>query len=99
CAAAISCGEAWRADLFALLTGKGNEGWDRTGARVGESSIMASAKLPVKHMPIAPTPGPPWRSCASLASARSQSMIGLDWFAPSTRNSLLMQARATELNM
>ena len=35
------------------------------------SSIIDSAKLPVKHMPIAPTPGPPQAACAYRASDRS----------------------------
>ncbi len=37
---------------------------------------MARANPPVKHMPTAPTPGPPHSSCARRASARSQSTAG-----------------------
>ncbi len=74
-----------------LVMAKGSDGCDKTGARTGALSIMARAKLPVKHMPIAPTPRPPHSAWAWRASARNQSTIGLDSFAASTRNSLLMQ--------
>jgi hypothetical protein len=37
----------------------GSDGCDSTGASIDGSSIIDSAKLPVKHMPMAPTPGPP----------------------------------------
>ena len=40
-----------------------------------------SAKLPVKHIPMAPTPGPPHCSWASRASARSHRVTGLDSLA------------------
>ena len=36
----------------------GSDGCDSTGASIAGSSIIDSAKLPVKHMPIAPTPLP-----------------------------------------
>ena len=52
-----------------------------------------SAKLPVKHMPIAPTPAPPHSPCASLASERSHWVTGLDSLAANARNSALMHAR------
>ena len=57
---------AFFGNSLALLIGlMGLFGWERyagsTGAIIGESSIRASAKLPVRHMPMAPTPGPPWR--------------------------------------
>ena len=52
-----------------------------------------SAKLPVKHMPIAPTPGPPHSPCASRASDRSHTVTGLDSLAANARNSALMHAR------
>src|SRR5207245_116284 len=68
-------------------------GWARTGASIAGSSIMVSAKFPVKHMPMAPTPGPPHSWCASRASARSHCVTGLDWLAASALNSALTQAR------
>ncbi len=71
----------------------GSVGWDSTGASIAGSSIIVSAKFPVKHIPIAPTPGPPHSSWASRASARSHWVTGLDLFAPKARNSALMQAR------
>ena len=71
----------------------GSEGWHTTGASIAGSSIIESAKLPVKHMPIAPTPGPPHSSCASRASARSHCVTGLDSLAAKARNSALTQAR------
>ena len=71
----------------------GSDGWQRTGARTAGSSINESAKLPVKHMPIAPTPRPPQSGCACAASRRSQSVMGLDAFAANARNSRLMQPR------
>jgi hypothetical protein len=58
-----------------------SEGWARTDASIDGSSIMVSAKLPVKHMPIAPTPRPPHSSCAVRASARSHCVTGLEAFA------------------
>ena len=54
---------------------------------------MLSAKLPVKHIPIAPTPGPPHSPCASRASDRSHWVTGLDSFAAKARNSALTHAR------
>jgi hypothetical protein len=38
--------------------GAGSAGWLTTGASTDASMAMASANPPVKHMPIAPTPGP-----------------------------------------
>ncbi len=38
---------------------------------------MARAYPPVKHMPTAPTPGPPHSACAWAASARSHVTTGL----------------------
>ena len=58
--------------------GSGSEGCDSTGATTAGSVIIARAKLPVKHMPTAPTPRPPHSACACRASARSQSTIGLE---------------------
>ena len=71
----------------------GNVGCDNTGASIEGSSIIDSAKLPVKHMPMAPTPGPPHSSCASRANARSHCVTGLDSLAAKARNSALTQAR------
>ena len=39
----------------------GREGWLSTGATTTSSTIMPRANPPVKHMPTAPTPGPPHR--------------------------------------
>ena len=55
------------------------------------STIIPSAKPPVKHMPTAPTPGPPHSSCASVASARSQPIAGLVRSSASVTNSLATQ--------
>ena len=55
---------------------KGSDGWASTGAATESSTIMASAKPPVKHIPRAPTPGPPSSACSSRASDRSQSAMG-----------------------
>ena len=38
-------------------TGNGSDGWLSTGASIVSSTIIPSAKPPVKHMPTAPTPG------------------------------------------
>ena len=57
---------------------------------------MPRANPPVKHMPTAPTPGPPQRACSAAARARSQLMIGLVLPWASTVNSRLMHARAKE---
>ncbi|MCY1224436.1 hypothetical protein D9M72_365940 [compost metagenome] len=71
----------------------GSDGCDSTGASTAGSSIMVSAKLPVKHMPMAPTPGPPHSACASRASARSHCVTGLEALPAKARNSALTQAR------
>ena len=59
---------------------------------------MARAKLPVMHMPIAPTPGPPHSRWAWAARARSQLVAGLLLFA-STENSRETQTLATDFAM
>ena len=69
-------------------TGKGSDGWLRTGATTTLSTIMPSAKPPVKHIPTAPTPGPPQRTCSSAARARSHPITGLVLPLASTVNSL-----------
>ena len=79
-----------------LVTGKGSEGWLRTGATTTSSTIMARANPPVKHMPTAPTPGPPQRACSSRARALNQVMIGLVFPWARRVNSRVMQARASE---
>ena len=60
--------------LCLLPIGKGSDGWLKTGARTTSSTIIASAKPPVKHIPTTPTPGPPQRSCSDAASLRSQTV-------------------------
>src|SRR3981081_3018815 len=65
----------------------GRDGCDKTGASIEGSSIIVSAKFPVKQIPMAPTPGPPHSSCANLASDRSHFVTGLDAFAAKARNS------------
>ena len=55
------------------------DGWASTGAATGAPAIIASAIPPVKHMPTAPTPGPPSSACSVRARARSQSAIGAVW--------------------
>jgi hypothetical protein len=76
---------------FFDIAAAGNDGWDSTGATTLDSVIMASAKPPVKHIPIAPTPRPPHSACAFRASARSHSTIGLDLPVNQTLNSWWMQ--------
>ena len=46
---------------------RGSDGWLSTGASIRSSTIIASAKPPVKHMPTAPMPGPPHSSCICRA--------------------------------
>ena len=59
-----------------LPTGNGSDGWASTGATTEVSTIIASAKPPVKHIPSAPTPGPPSSPWSDRASERSQTAIG-----------------------
>jgi len=58
-------------------TGNGSDGWLSTGANIVSSTIMPSAKPPVRHIPTAPTPGPPLSRWALAARARSQATTGL----------------------
>ena len=58
------------------MTAIGSEGWESTGASISGSVDIASANPPVKHIPTAPTPGPPHSRWAWRASARSQSIAG-----------------------
>ena len=55
---------------------KGMDGWLSTGATMMSSTIIPSAKPPLKHMPTAPTPGPPTSSWRLRASARRKPMTG-----------------------
>ncbi len=48
---------------------------------MSSSTAIPSAKPPLKHIPTAPTPGPPARSCRSRASARSHSITGDVWLS------------------
>ena len=59
-----------------MPTGNGSEGWATTGATTDGSTIIASANPPVKHMPSAPTPGPPSSPCSERARDRSHTAIG-----------------------
>ena len=86
-----SAGERLRSAARALPTGNGAEGWHSTGAATESSTIIASAKPPVKHMPSAPTPGPPSSSCSSRARLRSQPAIGAVSPVASLVNSRLTQ--------
>src|SRR6185437_14880830 len=88
---AISSGESPVAALAAALKPSGSDGCERTGATTAGSVIIASAKLPVKHMPTAPTPLPPHSACTLRARARSQSTIGLERSCAQTLNSRRMQ--------
>ncbi len=62
--------------MCAAVRVNGSDGCDSTGATTCSSTIIASAKPPLKHMPSAPTPGPPSSACRSAARARSQPMTG-----------------------
>jgi hypothetical protein len=58
---------------------------------------MARAKLPVKHMPTTPTPGPPRRSCSWRASAFDHSTTGLVLPVAHAENSFETHAGAMAL--
>jgi hypothetical protein len=79
-----------------LPTANGSEGCESTGATITSSTIIPSANPPLKHMPIAPTPGPPSSRCNDRASARSQPMIGDVWFSAQCVNSLEMHTFAID---
>ena len=79
-----------------MPTGNGIDGWLSTGATMMSSTIIASAKPPLKHMPTAPTPGPPTSWCRLRASARSQPMIGDVWFSAQWVNSREMHTLAID---
>src|SRR6266511_3154353 len=63
-------------------------------AQPQDGQPLACAKPPVRHMPIAPTPGPPHSAWALAARARSQVTTGLVRSA-STANSRDTQTRST----
>ncbi len=73
--------------------GSGVDGCDSTGATMMSSTIMPSANPPVKHIPTAPTPGPPTSWCRLRASARSQTITGAVWFSASAVNSFATHPR------
>ncbi|MEJ7719567.1 MAG: hypothetical protein WKF58_03615 [Ilumatobacteraceae bacterium] len=78
------------------MIANGSDGCDSTGAITEGSAAMPRAKLPVKHMPTTPTPGPPQRRWASAASALHHDTAGdVSPFA-STANSLEMHAGPSE---
>ncbi len=77
--------------------GNGSDGWLSTGATTASSTIMARANPPVRHMPTAPTPGPPQRSCSWRASARSQTVTGDVRPVAQVENSRETQAQAMTL--
>jgi hypothetical protein len=83
-----------RSRLRAFPIGNGTDGWLATGARTTGSTAAASAKPPLKHIPITPTPGPPARSCRDRASARTYSAIGRSARRANAANSRVMQAFA-----
>ena len=84
--------------LYFLESGNGSDGWLSTGASTTSSTIMASAKPPVKHMPTTPTPGPPQRSCSAAASLRNHTVIGLVFFSAKAENSFETQAGPMDCN-
>ena len=73
------------------VTAKGALGWHSTGAATESSTIIASAKPPVKHIPSAPTPGPPSSWCSSRDNERSHPATGVVSPVRSLVNSLLTQ--------
>ena len=54
----------------------GSDGCESTGAIIRSSTIIPSANPPLKHMPIAPTPGPPTSAWRLPASARNHAITG-----------------------
>src|SRR5499427_2664193 len=69
---ARSAGSRPSAARLRAVTGAGIPGWLSTGASTAGSTAMASAYPPVKHMPTAPTPGPPHSACAWAAEKGRQ---------------------------
>ena len=74
----------------------GADGWLSTGASMVSSTIMPSANPPVKHMPTAPTPGPPHSAWASAASRRSHPITGLVRSSANAVNSRATHTRTRE---
>ena len=56
------------------------------------STIIPSAKPPLKHIPIAPTPTPPTSACNDLAKARNHAMTGEVW-----RIAMVVNSRDTQI--
>ena len=83
-----------RSRFRAAPIGNGTDGWLPTDARTAGSTAAASAKPPLKHIPMTPTPGPPAVPCRRRASARTYSAIGRSAFRAKAANSLVMQAFA-----
>ena len=83
---AISWGDIWSAPCLK----KGMAGCDATAASTLSSSIKVIAKLPVRHIPMTPTPSTPRVSRTWRHSKRSQSATGLEASVAMSRNSLRM---------
>ena len=76
-------------------SGNGTDGWLATAASTESSTAAASAKPPVKHMPMTPTPAPGVRAFRSAATARRKTLTGRAASVAKARNSLETQRRAT----
>ena len=94
-----SAAESCTLALAFAVTPSGNEGWLSTGAITSGVAIMPRANPPVKHMPIAPTPGPPHSPWVYRARARSQSVIGARRPVANDANSFDTQAFEIERAM
>ena len=94
-----SASDSPRSALRLAPTVIGSDGWLSTGASISGSVAIARANPPVKHMPTAPTPGPPWRSWHWRASARNQSMAGGVVRRAKARNSFDTHAGASDVAM
>ena len=72
-----SSGDRLRSADRAAPTANGSDGWrqHRRDHRCRRPSSRARSRRE-KHIPTAPTPGPPTSACRLRASARSQAMIG-----------------------
>jgi hypothetical protein len=79
-----------------VFRANGSDGWDSTGAATTGSTIIASAKLPVRHMPTTPTPRPPHCSCSWRARALAHSVAGEVLLRAQVANSLDTQAHAID---
>ena len=74
--AARSSGDRPRSAPRALPTANGSDGWLSTGATMRSSTIIASAKPPVKHIRRRRRPARRTSSCTWRARARSQPITG-----------------------